>query len=62
MENARVKLIEPDSSEMIDSANLPDFHDDLFDRLLIVQASRHKAALVTKDRAIEKYPVDTFWV
>ncbi len=62
MEKARITVIDPDASEMIDSANLPDFHDDLFDRLLIVQASRHKASLVTKDPIIEAYPVDTFWM
>ncbi len=62
MENARITLIEPDASEMIDSANLPDYHDDPFDRLLIAQAARHGAALVTKDHRIEAYPVDTFWM
>ncbi len=62
MENARITIIDPDASEMIDSANLPDFHDDPFDRLLIAQASRHKAALVTKDHRIDAYPVETFWM
>ncbi len=62
MEKARITLIDPDASEMIESANLPDFHDDLFDRLLIIQAFRNKAALVTKDPVFEEYPVETFWI
>ena len=62
MENTDIKIINPSASDMIDSTLLPDRHKDPFDRLLIVQAMRHNAIFVTKDPAIDSYPVDTFWI
>jgi PIN domain nuclease of toxin-antitoxin system len=62
LENTNIRIINPSASDMIDSTLLPDHHKDPFDRLLIVQASRHKAILVTKDTSILSYSVDTFWV
>ena len=49
-------------SEMIESVQLPNFHKDPFDRLLIVQANNKKAILVTKDPNIRKYSVAVFWL
>ena len=62
LENTNINLINPSASDMIDSTLLPDYHNDPFDRLLIVQASRHKAFLVTKDSAILDYSANTFWI
>lgn len=62
IENSNIKLINPDASEMIESVYLPDYHKDPFDRLLIVQANRNYAKLVTKDQMITKYDVSTFWI
>jgi len=62
LSNTNVKLINPTSSEMIDSTLLPDHHKDPFDRLLIAQAHRNKLLLVTKDKKIQKYTVSTFWI
>jgi len=62
LSNTNVKLINPTSSEMIDSTFLPDHHKDPFDRLLIAQAHRNKLLLVTKDKKIQKYTVSTFWI
>lgn len=42
-------------------ADLPDIHEDPFDRLLIAQAQTEKMSLVTADRAIKKYDVDVIW-
>ncbi len=61
-ENTKIRIINPEASEMIASVYLPDIHKDPFDRLLIVQANSHNAALVTKDEFIEEYPVETFWI
>ena len=62
LSNTNIKLINPTSSEMIDSTLLPDYHKDPFDRLLIAQAYRNKLLLVTKDKKIQKYTVSTFWI
>jgi PIN domain nuclease of toxin-antitoxin system len=40
---------------------LPPIHHDPFDRLLICQAIEHGLALVTPDRAIQRYPIRTVW-
>ena len=62
MENTNLKIMDPSASDMIDSTRLPDHHKDPFDRLLIVQALRHKALFVTKDQAMVDYPVTSFWI
>ena len=60
--NTNLGLLEPSVSEMIESVQLPDYHKDPFDRLLIVQANHSNASLVTKDENICKYAVDVFWL
>ncbi len=40
---------------------LPPIHRDPFDRLLLSQARSEGFTLVTKDSAIQKYPVSTLW-
>ncbi len=62
VENSGIQIVEPDADDMIDSVNLPDIHKDPFDRMLIVQANRHEANLVTKDEMIGQYSVNIFWV
>lgn len=62
LENTNIRIINPSASDMIDSTLLPDHHKDPFDRLLVVQAARHKAALVTRDTSILSYSVNTYWV
>lgn len=46
----------------IDSTLLPDYHKDPFDRLLVAQANQNSLLIVTKDRNIDKYEVETFWM
>lgn len=41
--------------------NLPAYHKDPFDRLLIAQAIVEEAMLVTNDAMIAKYPVNIVW-
>lgn len=55
-------LLEPSVSEMIASTKLPDIHKDPFDRLLIVQANRRNAFLVTRDTDLEQYDVPVYWM
>jgi PIN domain nuclease of toxin-antitoxin system len=42
-------------------AALPDLHRDPFDRMLVAQALAEQMPLVTGDRAVAAYPVDTIW-
>lgn len=58
---SNVKMIDPTASDMIDSTLFPDFHNDPFDRLLIAQAINNKAVLVSRDKKISDYTVETFW-
>ncbi len=62
LNNANIRLIEPSASEMINSTLLPDYHKDPFDRLLVAQANQNNLLIVTKDRNIDKYEVETFWM
>ena len=40
---------------------LPDIHRDPFDRLLVAQALEDGFVIVTRDRMIPQYPVQTIW-
>jgi PIN domain nuclease of toxin-antitoxin system len=62
LSHSPVEIIEPTPADMIDSTLLPDHHKDPFDRLLIAQAINNNAILVTRDRTISQYPVETFWM
>lgn len=62
VDHTHITVITPTASEMIESVLLPDHHKDPFDRLLIVQAKKNGATLVTKDEHITKYAVKTFWL
>ncbi len=44
-----------------DAARLPMIHRDAWDRLLVAQAVRIGARLVTRDPFVAAYGVDTFW-
>ncbi len=41
--------------------DLPDFHKDPFDRLLIAQALVEGLMLVTSDELIKRYELETLW-
>jgi len=41
--------------------NLPTPHKDPFDRLLVAQAIVEKAALISNDPVLAKYPVNVLW-
>lgn len=40
---------------------LPSIHRDPFDRLLVAQALEEGLAIITRDRLIPQYPVQTVW-
>ena len=41
--------------------NLPNHHQDPFDRLLIAQATSEDMPILTVDRYFSSYPVDILW-
>ncbi|MDA1044222.1 MAG: type II toxin-antitoxin system VapC family toxin [Verrucomicrobia bacterium] len=47
--------------DMYRAAELPTYHKDPFDRLLIASALNQNATLLTPDAAIKSYPVSTRW-
>ena len=51
--------IQPSHLERI--KDLPDIHRDPFDRILVAQAQEEQLVLVTYDRIIPQYPVETVW-
>ena len=48
-------------SHVLELENLPAYHKDPFDRLLIAQANAEGAILASKDRVFTKYPVNLVW-
>jgi len=62
IQHTGLKLVDPSVDEMIASTQLPNHHQDPFDRLLIAQAKHHHALLVTKDAHIQRYSIRTFWM
>ena len=55
------RLAYPEIDDMIASTRLPDHHKDPFDRLLVCQANREKAALVSRDSLLSAYEVELIW-
>lgn len=43
------------------AGELPKYHSDPFDRMLIAQAQSEAMVLVTADRLIVKYSIETLW-
>jgi PIN domain nuclease of toxin-antitoxin system len=42
-------------------AELPNYHRDPFDRVLIAQAKAETLTLLTQDNLITQYPINTLW-
>ena len=52
----------PIASKHLDELeNLPNHHNDPFDRLIICQARTENLTIITRDTIIPKYPVKTVW-
>jgi len=46
---------------IFETFELPLYHRDPFDRLLIAQAKTENLILITKDQNFTKYPIELFW-
>jgi len=40
---------------------LPDLHRDPFDRMLVAQAKSEELTILTTDRLVAQYPIETIW-
>lgn len=54
-----LRAVEP--SDLVRMQGLPWLHGDPFDRILIAQALEDNIPLLTVDRAIAQYPLQTIW-
>lgn len=57
LSNSGARLLEATAADYMQSVDLPDYHRDPFDRVLVAQANRLNATLVTADETIPSYPV-----
>jgi PIN domain nuclease of toxin-antitoxin system len=48
-------------SHVLSVYDLPLYHSDPFDRLIIAQALAENMVILTSDRAFKKYPVELIW-
>ena len=55
----RIDILPLDARSIERIKTLPDIHRDPFDRLLVAQALEGNLAIVTRDRMIPQYPVQT---
>ena len=56
-----VASLELDEESAILLGTLPSLHRDPFDRMLVCQAKRHKLTVLTPDKLIRQYDVDSEW-
>ena len=57
----RIELLPVSASHCYMVSDLPYFHRDPFDRLIISQAMIEKITLVSRDSAFRKYDCDVIW-
>ncbi len=57
----RISLLPIEFDDTRSVIGLEDHHRDPFDRMLIAQAIRHEAVVITKDRMFARYAVQTRW-
>lgn len=56
-----IQLLSIELGHILQLGNLPDFHRDPFDRLLIAQAQTESMLFLTRDSKIKQYNVNTVW-
>lgn len=56
-----IEIISVSSAAIERIKSLPDIHKDPFDRILVAQAQEGDFTIVTSDRLIPQYPVQTVW-
>ena len=57
----RIEWLAIEKSHLQALIDLPWIHRDPFDRLLVAQAMVAGMSLLTSDRSLDRYPIDTCW-
>lgn len=60
-EENSLELLSIEMNHAVNVSNLPDIHNDPFDRLLISQSQLENLPLITNDEKIKRYSIDTIW-
>ena len=61
IERNRIELIHIHFKHLLTLSNLPRYHSDPFDRLIVSQAISENLFLVTTDRVLDNYPIKGYW-
>jgi len=48
-------------ADILESARLPFYHRDPFDRIIIAQSASYKLKIITKDAQFNNYPIQLLW-
>lgn len=56
-----IELLPITVQHIVGLANLPNYHKDPFDRLIISQAMVESAMLLSDDSQVARYPIETIW-
>ncbi|MCC7050135.1 MAG: type II toxin-antitoxin system VapC family toxin [Alphaproteobacteria bacterium] len=59
LDRMRIDVLDMTGGHALTAGSLPRLHGDPFDRMLVAQAVMEKLTLVTRDRAIRRYEVET---
>lgn len=59
--NRDIQVLPIQSAVLEQTKSLPQIHGDPFDRLIIAQAQVGEMTIITRDRIIPQYPVQTTW-
>ncbi|MBD2183130.1 type II toxin-antitoxin system VapC family toxin [Planktothrix sp. FACHB-1355] len=61
-QSTRFKLLPISLKDTIQLYNLPLYHKDPFDRILVAQAMNNSLVLISRDVAFDAYPVRRMWL
>jgi len=56
-----LRILPIEQKHIFELSNLPFFHKDPFDRLLIAQARMEQIPIITADSLFVQYPVEVIW-
>ena len=62
MRRLQATAVSIDHDHALEVAVLPPIHRDPFDRILLAQAGRLRVPLLTADKTVDSYPIDTILV
>lgn len=57
----QIEIIPINSIHLLQLSQIPFYHNDPFDRLIIAQAMSENLKLISKDSIFKKYPVNLVW-